>query len=94
MDAHEGWAGGCRQERRPFGHTTKNKEVDVYTIKTTRKHYNTILTDYFGTFANVDAAVDAAVKVEKDPLCDPSVVLDVVPIPDGVTPKALATDYC
>lgn len=66
----------------------------MFTIKNTRNHYGTDLVSYHGTFDSVDSAVDAAVKVEAFATArDLYMDLDVVPIPDGVTPKVIAADY-
>ena len=74
------------------GNTTK--EIDMFTISVTRYAFGRVTgTGYYGSFDTADAACDVAVRIESDGLLDGTSVLDVVPLPDGVTPGHIAADY-
>jgi hypothetical protein len=66
----------------------------MFTISVTRYAFGrATATSYYGTFPTTDAACDVAVRIDSDGLLDGTSVLDVVPLPDGVTPGTLSADY-
>jgi hypothetical protein len=66
----------------------------MFTIMVSRSTFGRItLSGYFGTFADTDSACDAAVAIESAPSFVPTTILDVIPVPDGVTPMPVHEDF-
>lgn len=61
----------------------------MLTIKVTRTYGST---GYFGTFPTTDSAKGAAAKISASGAMS-GAKLDIVTIPDGITPMPLAADY-